>query len=398
MAAPAERAHEPQLVGRIDACENRNTGQSAIELCIAHQIKFIPRDDLAAPQKSRLCRNGLGGFFVIARDHHRPDGSGRTGADGVLCLRTGRIEHARQSQKDHAAFTAGQSLRLRLFRKSQHTQAPCRECFRFLQDRAAMHLCEGGIAVLCADMAASAENHIGGTLAAGKPYRPLPDDDRHPAGIAVERLFLRSCIAIECLLGDAALGSSGKKCGFRRISDGLPAGITAVRQRRQRCIVAEHRTPQKGFEGRQTLRLDGTAARQDCTVPPQCRARHREILLGCAEIGHGHAVFRDGAGLIRADHRGAAEGFHAVQTIHKSLLLHHPAHGQCKGNGHSCRKSLRNRCNCNRNARHEHVEHRLTPQHARCKYRRTYTQTQQRQHLAKLAKTLLQGRIRPLNG
>ena len=54
-----------------------------------------------------------------------------------------------------------------------------------------------------------------------------------------------------------------------------------------------------------------------------------------------HLVLGQGAGFVRADHRGAAEGLDRPQPADQRMALHHPLHAQRQSDGHDRRQSFR---------------------------------------------------------
>ena len=56
--------------------------------------------------------------------------------------------------------------------------------------------------------------------------------------------------------------------------------------------------------------------------------------------GHGHTVFGQRAGFVRADRRYRAQRLYSRQLAHQSVPRQHPARAQRQSNGHHCRQPL----------------------------------------------------------
>lgn len=59
----------------------------------------------------------------------------------------------------------------------------------------------------------------------------------------------------------------------------------------------------------------------------------------CTHLGHTHLVGGEGAGLIGADDRGAAQGLHRRQASDDSVLLGHTTCSQRKASGDDSRQA-----------------------------------------------------------
>ena len=108
-------------------------------------------------------------------------------------------------------------------------------------------------------------------------------------------------------------------------------------------------------------------------------------------LSHGHLVFGDSARFVGAYDRCAAESFHGMELVHKSVLTQHSAHSQRKGNGDGGGKSLGNCGNGDGYARHKHIKNRLAPQNARPRNDNADDKAYYGNDPSKLPETLLEG-------
>ena len=110
---------------------------------------------------------------------------------------------------------------------------------------------------------------------------------------------------------------------------------------------------------------------------PEIFDRHQHT--AAIEVLHRHPVLGEGAGLVGADHRGAAEGFHRRQLADDRPPLGHAVHADGQGDGHDRGQLFRDRPH---RQGHGSVEHLLGPAAARQPHQEGEAR-QQQDHLQK---------------
>ena len=75
------------------------------------------------------------------------------------------------------------------------------------------------------------------------------------------------------------------------------------------------------------------------------------------ELLHGHAVLREGTGLVRADHRHAAERFDGFEVLDDGMLACHFLRADGQHDGHDGAERLRDGRHRQRHGEHERIEH-----------------------------------------
>ena len=136
---------------------------------------------------------------------------------------------------------------------------------------------------------------------------------------------------------------------FGRVAGVLPAPAFEG----QRGIVAQGAGNQGFTQGRA-----GLAAAQDANRYIAVSVNRDNRAAG-PQFGHGHRVFGQRAGLVGADHRGAAQGFHGRQVADDGAALGHAADADGQGNAHGSRQALRDGADGQRHGRDQHGRHRF---------------------------------------
>ena len=128
-----------------------------------------------------------------------------------------------------------------------------------------------------------------------------------------------------------------------------------------RCASeAEHRGPQQTpqrFGGFHRLPLPAELA-----AGFVAGAGDFQILPAHENPPHGHFVFRQRAGLVGADHGGAAERFHRGKPAHQRVAFDHPLHAQRQGDRDHRRQGFRHHGHGQRDPEDDHLQQRLSAQ------------------------------------
>jgi hypothetical protein len=167
----------------------------------------------------------------------------------------------------------------------------------------------------------TAEQDVGCTLDVHAHHIAVVVEGGHELVGGVERdlgdprAVLRQCLGVY-----PALGGQGEQGTLSGIADQGAIADTAV--------VAEGGGDQQGLQvpGRSPA-LGGDGALRSVAL-----AADRQAMIAVEGGAGGHLVEGQGAGLVRADHRGAAEGLDGRQLLDNGPLLGHALHPQ--GEGH----------------------------------------------------------------
>ena len=114
---------------------------------------------------------------------------------------------------------------------------------------------------------------------------------------------------------------------------------------------------------------------------------------GFAQGRDRHAVHGQRTRFVRADHRGAAQGFHGRQAADDGVLRDHLLHADGQHDGHNCQQPFGNGCHGQADGRHEHLARVVSVGHARHKDQHAYADAQQRQLFAQVGHAALQRRF-----
>ena len=386
-------------MGRADPGKHAVPIQLPAQGLLRHIVQLRPGQHLSAPEQSCLGGNGFGGGRVIPGNHHRADLGAAAPANGFLCLLPHRILHAGKAQKGQTVFCGGQAVTV-LFRQRQHPERSAGQQLRLGGEGLAHGRGHGlGSAVLHVKGAAG-QKHIRRPLAEGSAAAAGACQYGHAPGIAVKGLLLHSFPAGQTPGCDPCLGCGNQQGDFRGIplhlpvSGGgngttLPAADLPIGT--DGSIAAQHSAPEQGSQIRLCRRVADLLAKPDLSGDPVAGATHLVQLPPCEQPGDGHPVLGDGAGFIRTDHGGTAQGLHGVEPVHQGVCPEHPVHRQGKGDGDGGRQSLGNGGNGNGDAGQEHIKHRLSPQHACPEHDEAHRKADDRNGFPQLPQTLLEG-------
>ena len=106
-------------------------------------------------------------------------------------------------------------------------------------------------------------------------------------------------------------------------------------------VVIQRRHPQVGQHSRIVFEIDRFAVLLEFANRRIAAAGDRNELPVHPHPRDSHFILGQGAGLIRADHRGGAQGFDRGQPADQGMALDHLPHTQRQADGHHCRQALR---------------------------------------------------------
>jgi hypothetical protein len=297
---------------------------------------------------------------MVAGDHLDPDAGGVTGLHRGDGLGPGRVQHAGQAQENQAPL---QPLRAE----------------RLVGGKAGMgqgqhaHALPGQVPGLRLD----------GIPGQGRfPPRPVEHGGAGRQQAFQGAFHVDQAVALDLVHGRHGLaggvegqlvqaGEYGAQGGF--IQPGLAGGhqqggfggvagdAPMVSVPAQAGVVAQH----AGQQGLAQGAFQADAFRQaHVAFQPVALPAHRVAAAARPQGANGHGVLGEGAGLVGADHRGAAQGLHRRQFADDGPAFGHARHADGQGDGDGRRQALGNGAHRQGHRRHEHGVGRLAAQHA----------------------------------
>ena len=166
-------------------------------------------------------------------------------------------------------------------------------------------------------------------------------------------------------------------------------------QRARRQALRDRPAHERGL-GR--LAGHGVRLRVVHRVDAQGHGRGEQVLITGSALGHGHAVLRERAGLIRADDLRAAERLHGREAADDRAAAAHVRHADGQHDRHDRGQPLRNGRNREADGDQERIEHdaavdRPGAQHADREHDHADAQHEPCQDAAQLRQAQLQGRL-----
>jgi hypothetical protein len=348
---------------------------------------------------------------VIAGDHFHLDAGGMAGAYRADGARARRVDHADQAEKDQVAVDrclvkrfVGRQVAAR---QRQHAQAARRheggdgfQCRRFQRRFAAIGGQHG---------AAGGQQLFDGTLGIDHRFAFDLVQGRHGLARRIEGQFVTPLEhAAKRGFVEAGLARDNQQRGLGRVAGDLPLPVLVV----ERGIVAQQAGEQGLVQGDsgsyvsgcardgipcgrrwRTLRAWGAASRPgnggfaalDPALRPVALTLGHEGFAAGPQLGHCHRVLGQGAGLVRADHRGAAQGLDRRQVADDGATLRHAADADGQGDAHRRGQALRDSPYRQRHRCHQHVGHGFAPCHAYRKCQRGEAEDHPEQQSGELA-------------
>ena len=350
------------LYARVDA----DVAEGLLKGLVIHGAQLAAGDGpLALPQDAKLACDGGGGVDVVAGDHHDADTGALALVDGGLDLRAHRVDHAGQADEAEVLL---QILRLKVrrrrviasLRRGQHAQGP-----------------GGHLLIRLQHGAAEALRHLGG----GAVFQVMRAAGEHLVQAA---LGILHAAALALLHGRHHLAAAVKW----RLADAGELRLQIVLVQAQ-LFAPGHQGGLGGLAG------DG-AVLVGLRVAAEGHGRGQEFFVLSEGVHHGHAVLGQGAGLVRADHLGAAQGLHGGEPADDGAAFGHVGDPDGEHDGHHRHQPLRDGGHGQGHGDHEGVEHHLCrefpgPEQAHREDHHADAQHQLRQDMAQLVQLHLQG-------
>ena len=336
------------------------------KLLVAHHVQLCAGDGPGAVrQDTQLLGDGHGGIHMVAGDHDGADAGAAALGNGVPHLGAHRVDHAAEAGEAELLL---QVLRLKihgLFRPvplgaGQHPQGPVGHGLVGGHDLGAVLFRHGdGLAVLQIIIAFS-DNDVGRALG------------------------ILDAAALAQMYGGHHL-AAGVEGGLAAAEEfGLQAGFIQTQ-----LVGPDHKGCLGGLAGH-------IAVRVDLRVAAEGHGGGDTLFILAEEVHHGHLVLGQGAGLIRADDLGAAQGLHRGQAADDGVSLGHV--GDADGQHHRDHggKALGYGRHGQGHSHHEGIQYQFKvqsagPQKLNAENHKADAQHQPGEHLGQLAQLDLQG-------
>ena len=230
--------------------------------------------------------------------------------------------------------------------------------------------------------------------------RPLDEDPTMAAGMAMPGrhhlgggiegdLAPTGPLAPPPLQVGQPLHGQGQQGRLGGVAQGAPVTTVAF-GRHQLGVVAQGHGLQQGFQHGVQLHL--LPILHQGTIRPVADAAHLDpAIVGQPDRGDGHLVTGQGTGLVAADHRGGAQGFHRRQAAHDGTAPRHALHAHGQGNGHGHRQALGHHGHHLADGDHEDVHEGQAAQEAKAQHDDEHGQGRRHQILAELGDAHLEG-------
>ena len=299
--------HDAHFVLRGHPGVDREPFHPLLQGLLGEEVQPRPVDGpVPGAEDIQVPGDGHGGVPVVPGDHHRPDPRPAAPGHRLPYLGPGRVHKAHQAHEGQVPFQLlrghgpGRVPLLPLGHR-QDPQGPVGHPGALVLDPAAVGAVQGPGPVGPQDAGALGQHPLRGPLhsdedgppgpavAGGHPLPPGVEGSLSPAGVLPVQVPLVQA-GLPGPAGDGGLG-------------GVP-GEGPLRPR-----------PGVGAQG------------------PQQEDPFLQGGDGRPERSGGHAVLGEGARLVRADHRGAAQGLHSGEALDDGVLLCHPPHPHGQDDG-----------------------------------------------------------------
>ncbi len=184
-------------------------------------------------------------------------------------------------------------------------------------------------------------------------------DRTHPLAIRIERHFLNAGQRrFHIRAPETGLGGDDDQGAFGRIADDAPDLRIRHLSTFQRRVVAEQRAAEQRARNRVEARVKRFGTDEEFPFRCVSLARNAQVLAARPDLHHCHRVLRQRAGLVRANHRRAAECLDCRQLPDQRVMLDHPLHAEGQADGDDRRQPLGHGGNGEAHCGHEQVDDR----------------------------------------
>ena len=315
------------LVLGTDAREHASRGNAGGKLRLAHPVQLRARDDLPfALRDTEAGGDGVRRIAMVARDHDGRDARRPALGDRLLHPLLGRVDHAADADEDE--FVLPRRARILAVGEAEHAQGSAGEAVRRGGNAALIRLGERADGAARPDAGTAAQNHVAPALDEAVAALRRSRGDGHHLAFGCER-----------------------NAAQPRIFAGKGERIGKIDERDLRRVAhAPARRALDGVADRHAFEQLLFAAPRRIGEP--CADGFRPRKIG-DDLLHRHAVFGEGARLIRTDTAAPAQRFDGVELAHDGALAAHLLHPERHDDGDDGGHALGNRGNGDRHRRHE---------------------------------------------
>ena len=315
------------------------------------------------------------GGRMVAGDHHGPDPGRATPADRPLGLVAGRVDHPHESHVHEPPLGL---VGLPLHRlvgsqrptcERQHPQCLVGQPLGHGEDLPPPDGAERHVGAVDPLGHAAGQHRLGGPLRLEHPTSVGElHDHAHPLAVGVEGDLEHDRLR-RLVPRDAPLERRHHERALGGISHHLPGGSGAAGP--HLGVVAAGRDLEQPREvglrgdarGCGVRRVRGRVDPDELPLGRIARAGHVPAATGRHHLPNGHLVAGQRAGLVRADHRDAAQGLDARQPAHQRVPGHHPLQADRQDHRNHGRQPLGDRRHRQADRPQEHLRERAVGPH-----------------------------------
>ena len=292
------------LVRRRDPGIDRDIRQRRVQRLRIHRVQLRPgHGAVSRSENAELPGDGGRRNLVVARDHDGADAAARGVRDGRDSLGPGRVDHGGQADKGIVRLVRGRQRPRSVQRaegKSQNAQALFRQRGVLVQDGGAVLFGQRAHALRGQDAVGPGQQDVERAL--GQEHRAVREHVQRAHQFAV---------GVERELGQARM--------VRAVGARVDPQPAADAHQRDLGRVANLFVPVGRRVRGQDAGLDEAQVHRVVQVERVGRKAHAVRV----ELLHGHAVLGQGAGLIRADDRHAAQRLDRLEVLDNGVLPSH---------------------------------------------------------------------------
>ena len=385
----------PELVLGRDPGVDRHPLDGRLELGVAEAVDILAGQGLRVfAVKAELAGDGHGRVPVVAGDHHRPYARHPALGHGLPDLGPRRVDHGHEPGEGQVLFDRLGLIGMGLLVEGpvsdgQDAQGLVRIGVVGLHDPVAVGDVERPLRAVLEDEAAVVEQEVRGALGEHRHVLVGPADDAHLLALRVERKLLDELEGVFLLpFPDAGLGRGAEDGDLRRVAE--DGGLSVLDG--QLGVVAEDPDDQGLDQVGVDARVDDFRSLAELAEGVVARARHLEGVARGPDGQDGHLVFGQGARLVRADDRGAAQGLDRGQLADEDMAPDHALDAQGQGDGHDGGEPFGNGRHGQADRGQEHVEDLAAPEDLQAEDDGDEDEAEVDEELAELLELPLQGR------
>ena len=386
LALSLQRTHDAELVFRRDAGEHGHAAHRLPPLRVGQPVEFRSGEDRIGTE-AQFTGNHRRRERMVTRDHHRANAGGDAPGDGILHLRTWRIDDANHADENQILLGLGGGLRGgdRAEGDPQHAHPalgerrvggqdprpplvahrldPAVRAHRNRQLEQAVHRAFDKSDVRRVQRRQDPE----GRMIPGRRWRRV--DGGHALAIGIERQFADPRHRLE--EGLLAQATAKRRDEQRRLR-GIPEAhhLSVFRRPMERGVVAQRTADEHQPDGCRAKRLGrrGAVSLDERRMTVAQRFIDIQLVPGHVDDPHSHPVLRQRARLVRADDGDRTERFHCRQFADERVALEHALGPKRQRKRDDRRETLRNHGDGHADGREQHIPQRLATGNADAKH------------------------------